>query len=51
MIRIRGSGVVRAVTLVAIRVRDLVIVVYVAGLALDRRVKTRQRKFRCVVIE
>ncbi len=49
--RIRRTRVIRSVTGIASRVRELVVVVRVARLARRRRVSPRQWKFCIVVIE
>ncbi len=51
VVRIRRAGEIRAVTLIAIRKHQRIVVVDVARLALDRGMRARQREFRSTVVE
>ena len=51
MIRVRRGSIVRTVALIAGCIRQLIIVVDVAHLALDRMMKSGQREFCCRMIE
>ena len=51
VIRVGRASEVRAVTLIAINVRDLIIIVDVARLTLDRLVVSCQREFRRAMVE